>query len=92
MKTLDPSVLCNDGYLQEVNRGFFHPLGLALAVNEKGELSVLDMRDDSEGFIFDDDQNLEPKAARLAEIREARRPAREKALGYWQQPEKKEAD
>ena len=40
------------GYLQEVNRLFFHPLGLALSVSvENGEETisgVLDFRDDDE--------------------------------------------
>ena len=47
------------GYLQEVNRRFLHPLGLALEVirdDESGEVSfggVWDSRDDIEGIIFD---------------------------------------
>ena len=47
------------GLLQEVNRKFFHPLGLALAVelNYDGTESlkeIIDSRDDPEGFIFGD--------------------------------------
>jgi hypothetical protein len=47
------------GYLQEVNRLFFHPLGMALAVEQgdDGEwrfVGVLDARDDPEGFMFED--------------------------------------
>lgn len=48
------------GYLQEVNRQFLHPLGLALtlAINpldsdDEGELfAIKDGREDLEGFIF----------------------------------------
>jgi hypothetical protein len=41
------------GYLQEVNRQFLHPLGLAMYVNaETGEYGILDAREDLEGFIF----------------------------------------
>ena len=49
------------GYLMEVNRVFFHPLGLALAVTfdkDTGKVTalegILDSRDDPEGFIFDE--------------------------------------
>ena len=47
------------GYLQEVNRRFLHPLGLAMEVirdDETGDVSfggVWDSRDDIEGIIFD---------------------------------------
>lgn len=47
-----------NGYLQEVNRRFFHPLGIALeiAIGENG-LEVLngiwDYRNDAEGIIYD---------------------------------------
>lgn len=49
------------GLLQEANRRFFHPIGLALAVNgaKDGEEPILetlsgifDSRDDPEGFVF----------------------------------------
>lgn len=50
------------GYLQEVNRQFFHPLGLAMAISFEdeedlnndvdGSLSIMDSREDPEGFIF----------------------------------------
>ena len=46
------------GYLQEANRRFFHPLGLALEVevdDETGEFrlgGVWDYRDDPEGVLF----------------------------------------
>lgn len=45
------------GYLQEVNRLFFHPLGLAIAIQdenlEESKLLVLDYRDDPEGVYYD---------------------------------------
>lgn len=44
------------GYLQEVNRRFFHPLGLALQIiiNKDGteSLGILDCREDEEGVCF----------------------------------------
>lgn len=48
------------GYLQEVNRRFLHPLGLALVVVQEEDGTehfedVLDRRDDPEGMAFMDD-------------------------------------
>ena len=45
------------GFLQEVNRRFFHPLGLALAMERvdgepTGRFKIWDGRDDIEGFTF----------------------------------------
>ena len=48
------------GYLQEANRLFFHPRGLALAVSRNDEdesmelCGIQDCRDDPEGLVFDD--------------------------------------
>jgi hypothetical protein len=87
VKYLNARTFRNDGYLQEANRGFFHPLGLALELNmANGTLRVWDCRDDPSGVIFDERDDLRPTAECFAAIREARRSARVKALGYWQQP------
>ena len=84
-------VLRYDGYLQEVNRQFFHPLGLALGVTTPDDgaeprLVVVDWREDPAGVRFSDDQDLAPKAAQLWRITSRRRTARVEALGYWVQP------
>ena len=59
IKKMDLQEFFEKGYLQEVNRQFLHPLGLALemsfddtngSVNISG---VWDYRDDPEGVIFD---------------------------------------
>ena len=90
MKTLDLKTLRDDGYLQEVNRCFFHPLGLALTITIDGEsasLSIQDAREDLEGFRFPPgNDDLTEKAARLMVIADARREARMRGLGYWRQP------
>jgi hypothetical protein len=57
-KLIDIAELREFGFLQEVNRCFFHPLGLALAINinDYGIESlgcVWDSREDPEGFQFD---------------------------------------
>lgn len=49
--------LIEGGYLQEANRRFFHPLGLALRVatdtaGVPAALDVVDFRDDAEGVYF----------------------------------------
>ena len=78
-----------NGFLQEANRQFFHPLGLALTAvlvdNAVTHLTVQDT-DDPEGFAFN---TVNPyKAAIVAE--QARRIAinRTKALGWIVQPVK----
>lgn len=78
------------GYLQELNRAFLHPLGLALEVVVEDDGTerlggVWDYRDDPEGIRYEG-VDLFEKAQRVAAERERRRPAREAALGYWQQP------
>jgi len=77
LPTLPPSILQSEGYLQEANRLFFHPLGLALAVrlpdgNDEGTVSVLDGRDDPEGIIFDSDILDPTMARRVAKERDVR--------------------
>lgn len=73
------------GYLQEANRQFFHPLGLALEVTEFSdgccELSgVWDYRRDPEGILYD--KSVDPaKISRVEQERERHRAAREKLLG-----------
>lgn len=58
MKKIDIKEFRKKGYLQELNRQFLHPLGLALEVkidddsNEKLG-GIQDSREDPEGFIYD---------------------------------------
>lgn len=56
-KYMDLREMLDEGFVQEANRLFFHPRGLALAVgvdrfNRPTELTVWDYRDDPEGIIF----------------------------------------
>jgi hypothetical protein len=59
VKRMDIKEFREKGYLQEANRLFFHPLGLALEViinEETGEEKlggIWDFRDDPEGLYFD---------------------------------------
>ena len=80
------------GYLLEVNRRFFHPLGLALSVRRdpNGEVTlhnIWDGRDDEEGFVFEElteDERLRGK--RITAELERRLRLREERLGFGIQP------
>jgi len=60
IKRIDIDEFQEKGYLQEANRLFFHPLGLALEVivdEEDGSMKlggIWDYRNDPEGIVFDD--------------------------------------
>lgn len=94
IKRMNINDFINLGYLQEVNRQFFHPLGLALevTVNTKGKARLTglwDCRDDPEGVRFGkclSNNNAERKAKYIRA--ESRRFAklRRKLLGYKVQP------
>jgi hypothetical protein len=88
------------GYLQEANRRFFHPLGLALAVSVDDDTNtmalshIVDNRDDPTGVIFSEtsDDMREIRGMRAAFIDhewKIRADARENILGYTIQPEEK---
>lgn len=80
----------DSGYLQEINRRFLHPLGLALGMTEDedgsvGFAGVWDARHDPDGFVFEG-IDLGPKAEIVRRIEEDRRAARVEGLGFWVQP------
>jgi len=57
IKNMDIKEFLEFGFLQEANRLFFHPLGLALevAINDDGSYElgrILDYRDEPEGIAF----------------------------------------
>lgn len=80
------------GYLQEVNRQFLHPLGLALGIEYQDEndteanLVVLDSRDDPEGVIFANGAGSQQKAHDFRQIMRTCDVARGEALGFVIQP------
>lgn len=86
MKYMNLDLFQQDGYLQEVNRLFFHPLGMALEFTRtaNGEVyfsGIRDGRDDPEGIIFDPPPNQEVIERLTAEFA-VRRQARLKGLGF----------
>jgi len=74
------------GFLQEANRQFFHPLGLALEIlvktNDKddkiadtGEIliaGIWDYRNDPEGIIFGKDMIDKDKAGRVEQLKKSK--------------------
>lgn len=79
----------NEGFLQEVNRQFFHPLGLALAldvdsgIDDEGYLrvQVWDERDDPEGWFFGKNEMSKEKADKVEELRISKADERCRQLG-----------
>jgi hypothetical protein len=102
IKFITPREFREAGYLQELNRQFLHPLGLALAIlidEETGNESfggIWDYRDDPEGIYFDYSnpeasppdrvQAAREKMTRVNRELAARSPVRMKALGYIVEP------
>lgn len=79
------------GYLQEVNRQFFHPLGLALAVMVDSDSDerlgyVIDGREDPEGMVYAEEA-IDPQKTRRVRLEQLRRGlVRVDALGFDVQP------
>lgn len=82
------------GYLQELNRRFLHPLGLALEVvvdsetKEESFGNVWDYRDDPEGIIYASGIIDAEKAARIYDEETNLEFTRLAKLGFVVQPEK----
>ena len=83
------------GYLQEVNRRFFHPLGLALSVEREdgGEWElhgIWDVRHDPEGVVFDGEyivsEEAQEKATFVTNEFYVRGNYRQEHFGYSVQP------
>ena len=75
------------GYLQELNRQFLHPMGMALevVVEEDGSEAfgqVWDYRDDPEGIAFEEGLIDQEKVRRVEEHRSERAKTREAGLGF----------
>ena len=82
------------GYLQEINRRFLHPLGLALAMAVENEtrkptgiMKVWDAREDPEGFIFETWERGDSERGEAIEQELCEGLAvRQERLGYGVQP------
>lgn len=79
------------GFLQELNRQFLHPLGMALEVTIKEDGSeilsgVWDYRNDPEGILFKEGVAEKVKADFVAEFAKKKHEQRKKLLGFVVQP------
>ena len=91
IKRIDIREFSSLGFLQEANRQFFHPLGLALEVNigEDGieTLGVWDYRDDPEGILFGGKAlPSKEKAENVKRIYDEKAKERIERYGYIVQP------
>src|SRR5690348_1073869 len=96
IKRIDINEFRDRGYLQEANRRFFHPLGLALEIvvdDNTGKASlggVWDYRDDPEGMMFGIDteeiEGMNKKAQNVDLEMLAHQEARVKLFGDVIQP------
>lgn len=87
---------CRLGYLQELNRQFLHPLGMALETTvdemtgEEKLGGVWDFRDDPEGISYTDElvssAGFIEKANFVQDEINRKAPARESRLGFVTQP------
>lgn len=75
MEYMDINEFVERGFLQEVNRKFFHPLGVALSVVKDTETDgyalyrIWDYRDDPEGIFFAQDVINEEKVNYIEALR-----------------------
>lgn len=84
VKRIDVKEFREKGFLQEANRKFFHPLGLALEVIVDGETGdvclggVWDYRYDNEGMFFVSDTLSKDKADYVENLRKSKLEYRKK--------------
>lgn len=98
MNKIDIKEFREKGYLQELNRRFLHPLGLALEVimdnNGNEELGgVWDYREDEEGIYYDisnSDSNRKERFSKnkkfIDDELQSRIPKRIDKLGFGEEP------
>jgi hypothetical protein len=79
IKRMDLNEFKDLGFLHEVNRKFFHPLGLALEVivnDEDGKVEkiggIWDYRDDPEGMFFGEDMIDQEKIDNVEKLRKSK--------------------
>jgi len=90
IKYMDVKEFHAEGYLQELNRKFLHPLGLALEIilDEDGTETlggIWDYRDDPEGIGFAKGMIDIDKIIHIARLRESKREVRYKRFGDIEQ-------
>lgn len=93
IKYIDIKEFREFGFLQELNRHFLHPLGMALEVIIEDDGTerlggIWDYRDDPEGMLFGEPFNEEglQKAKRVIEFMAKKWIKRRESFGYVVQP------
>jgi hypothetical protein len=86
IKHMDVAEFRRQGFLQEANRQFFHPLGLALEITQRPDGSeflsgVWDYRNDPEGVVFTEGTIEEAKVDRVERERKRHEEHRVALLG-----------
>lgn len=99
MRKMSLSEFVRFGYLQELNRQFLHPLGLAISVEDYGDeiafAGVVDYRDKEEGVLFHEsvmDGDFFDKKKRVGKELSKRMEYRAKKLGFCIQDLMEECD
>jgi len=87
VKRIDIKEFREFGLLQEINRLFLHPLGLALEVVVEDDGSerlggIWDYREDEEGMLYGDDDIDQDKRLRVMQFMSDQHRKRENTLGY----------
>jgi len=89
-KTMSLDTFHKQGYLQEINRQFLHPLGLSLALKvEDGKRefhAIYDHRDSKEALIFKPGLLEQSKADRVEREQEELGQVRLAGMGFIIQP------
>jgi len=91
IKTISPKEFREKGFLQELNRRFLHPLGMALEITVDDDGSeqlgrIWDYRDDPEGMIFGDKMLDSKKSDHVARLLAEKADVRLRKFGYIVQP------
>lgn len=92
IKEMSKEEFKNQGYLQELNRLFLHPLGVALGIktekNEIVDFIIIDNTQEKDGMIFEslDDKESREKAINIKKLFKEKRKNRLKTLKYIYQP------
>jgi len=88
IKRIDIKEFREKGFLQELNRLFLHPLGMALetVINEEDDSESLggiwDYRDDPEGMAFGEGMVNQEKVCHVEKLRQSKVEARLKNMGF----------
>jgi len=87
IKRIDIKEFREFGFLQEINRLFLHPMGLALEIIQEDDGTerlggIWDYRHDEEGMLFADEDISEEKRRRVMQFMYDQHLRRENKIGF----------